>query len=272
MIDADSVQVAIGKKLIVKGVTINVGSGEFIGLIGPNGSGKSTFLKAVYRVLKPTAGAIMIDGRDILQQTLKESALKTAVVPQHSYSNFDFKCIDVVLMGRSPHKKSMEFDNKEDYDIAEAALERVGMTSFMNQNFSTLSGGEQQRIVLARALAQQTPCLVLDEPTNHLDVRYQLQLMDVVRGTGVTVLCALHDLNMAAEYCDRLYLLKDGEVYAYGTPEEILTEKNLKDAYGVDAIVGRSPNTGLLNIEYLSERSRQIRERDCPGHPSKQPE
>ncbi len=260
MIDLDSVEVTINKKLIVEDVVMNADEGQFVGIIGPNGSGKSTLLKAVYRVLKPTAGAIYIDGTDIKECTLKESALKTAVVPQHSYSSFDFKVRDIVLMGRSPHKKSMEFDNDTDLSIADECLEKVGMTEFAERNFSSLSGGEQQRIVLARALAQQTKCMVLDEPTNHLDVKYQLQLMDVVKSLGVTVLSALHDLNIAAEYCDKLYMMKAGHVYTYGTPEEVLTAENIKKVYDVDAIVETNPHTGRLSITYISERTKRMRQ------------
>ena len=250
MIDLDSLSISISNKMIVDGVTIDVEKGEFVGIIGPNGSGKSTLLKAIYRYLKPRSGTIMIDGQDISSMSLKESSLKTAVVTQHNFYNFEFKVKDVVLMGRAPHKKGLEMDNEEDYEIVDSALERVGMTDFADRSFSTLSGGEQQRIVLARALAQQTDCLILDEPTNHLDVKYQLQLMDVVRGLGVTVLAALHDLNIAAAYCDRLYMMSNGHVVISGTPEEVLTEENILNIYGVKAAVHKSPYTGFLNIEY----------------------
>ena len=252
MIDLSEVSISLGRKLIVDGVTINVGSGEFVGLIGPNGSGKSTLLKTIYRFLSPDSGAIMIDGTDVRSCTLKESALKTAMVAQHSYMNFDFKVKDVVMMGRSPHKKPMEFVSGKDYRIVEDALERVGMTEYADQSFSTLSGGEQQRVVLARALAQQTPCLVLDEPTNHLDVKYQLQLMDAVSESGLTVICALHDLNVAAKYCHRIYMMKDGRIRYSGTPEEVLTEKNIEEVYGVKVAVQRSERTGNLLVEYIS--------------------
>ncbi|MCQ2085373.1 MAG: ABC transporter ATP-binding protein [archaeon] len=255
MIDLNSVGIQIGHKIIVDDVTLEVKPGEFVGLIGPNGSGKSTLLKAVYRTLSKYTGNIVIDGSNLRDISIHDSALKTAVVPQHTYSPFDFKVIDVVLMGRAPHKKSMEFDNKEDFDIADECLKKVGMYEFRDRSFSTLSGGEQQRIVLARSMAQKTPCMVLDEPTNHLDIRYQLQLMDVVKSLGLTVLSALHDLNIAAEYCDRLYLLQKGKIVASGTPEEVLTPENLLNVYGVRASVNRSPNTGLLHIEYISDHA-----------------
>ncbi|MCQ2069716.1 MAG: ABC transporter ATP-binding protein [archaeon] len=257
MIDLENLGIKLGHKVIVEGATIEVNEGEFVGLIGPNGSGKSTILKTVYRMINKYTGDIIIDGVNINDCTIRDSSLKTAVVPQHTYSPFDFKVRDVVMMGRAPHKKSMEFDTQEDFDIADECLRKVGMYEFAERSFSTLSGGEQQRIVLARAMAQKTPCMVLDEPTNHLDVKYQLQLMDVVKDLHLTVLSALHDLNIAAEYCDRLYLLKNGKVYTSGTPEEVLTPENIMDVYGVRASVRKSDCTGFLHIEYISDHAKR---------------
>ncbi len=250
MIDVDELEVTLSKKIIVDGVSLEVTKGSFVGIIGPNGSGKSTLLKAIYRVLNTSSGTISIDGKDISSMSLKESALKTSVVTQHNYYNYDFKVKDVVLMGRSPHKRNMEMDNSEDHRIVDEALNRVGMIDFADRSFYTLSGGEQQRVVLARALAQQTECMVLDEPTNHLDIKYQLQLMDVVKGLGITVLAALHDLNIAAAYCDELYMMQEGKIVRQGTPEEVLTEDNIMEIYGTKAAVYKSPYTGLLHVEY----------------------
>ena len=153
-------------------------------------------------------------------------------------------------MGRSPHKKFLDRDTKEDYDIIYDALNKVEMLEFIDRSFLTLSGGEQQRIILARALAQQTDCLILDEPTNHLDIKYQLQLMGIVKNLNVEVIAAIHDLNIAAMYCDKIYVLKEGNIVAYGTPKEVLTSELIKDVYGVDSIVINNPVTNLLNICY----------------------
>ena len=157
------------------------------------------------------------------------------VVAQHNYYNFDFSVREVVLMGRSPHKKALERDNAEDYAIVAEALEKVGMADFAARSFSTLSGGEQQRVILARALAQQTPCLILDEPTNHLDITHQLQLLKIVKQLDVTVISAIHDLNIAAMFCDRLYVLKNGEIVAEGTPMEVLTRELIREIYEVES-------------------------------------
>jgi ABC-type cobalamin/Fe3+-siderophores transport systems, ATPase components len=174
LIETNNIGVTLSKKRIVDQICIHVDEGEFVGVIGPNGSGKSTLLKTIYRILKPTDGSIVINNRNLRDLSLRESAVQTSVVAQHNHYNFDFKVKDIVMMGRSPHKKAMEMDNEEDHRIVKDAINKVDMTSFTDRDFYTLSGGEQQRIILARALAQQTKCLILDEPTNHLDIKYQL--------------------------------------------------------------------------------------------------
>ena len=234
---------------ILKGVSLQAGEKQLIGVIGPNGSGKSTLLKCIYRVLQPTGGAVFLDGKPLSEYSFRESALKIAVVAQHNYYNFDFSVRDVVLMGRSPHKKTLERDNAQDFRIVEEALTKVGMLHFAERSFSTLSGGEQQRVILARALAQQTPCLILDEPTNHLDIKYQLQLMDLVRGLDRTVITAVHDLNIAAMYCDWLYAVKDGRVVGQGTPQTLLTPEFIRQVYEVEAEVSIDRN-GMLRVLY----------------------
>ena len=231
---ATDIKMEIGNNQILKGVSIDSKSREFIGIIGPNGSGKSTLLKCIYRTLKPNNGCIMLGRQDISKMSVKESAKKLAVVAQHNYYNFDFSVGEVVLMGRSPHKKSLEPDNSEDYDIVNESLEKVGMLGFKNRSFSTLSGGEQQRVILARALAQQTPCLILDEPTNHLDIKYQLSLLNIVKSLNLTIISAIHDLNIASMYCDRLFVMKNGRIVGMGTPQEVLTKEFIKEIYDID--------------------------------------
>lgn len=238
----------LGGKEIVKSVTIDIEEKKFIGIIGPNGSGKSTFLKCIYRVLKPSGGIIYLDDTELNKFTVKESARKMAVVSQHNYYNFDFSVQDVVLMGRAPHKKQMERDTAKDYKIVYEALKKVEMEDFASRSFSTLSGGEQQRIILARALAQQTECLILDEPTNHLDIKYQLQILNIVKKLDITVIAALHDLNIAAMYCDELYVIKNGSIMAHGAPKKILTTSLLKEIYEVDTKIIEDDKTGVIHI------------------------
>ena len=153
-------------------------------------------------------------------------------------------------MGRAPHKKALERDNARDYEIVEEALKTVGMWEFRQRRFSTLSGGEQQRVILARALAQQTPCLILDEPTNHLDITHQLQLMKLVKQLDATIISAIHDLNIAAAFCDKLYALKDGEIVGYGKPEEVLTREFIQEIYEVEAEIARD-RKGKIHILFL---------------------
>lgn len=247
---AEAVKYFIGRKEILKGIDLHLKPKEFLGIIGPNGSGKSTFLKCVYRVQKPSKGKIFFNGRSLDELSYRQSALMLAVVAQHNAYNFDFSVLDVVLMGRFPHKKMLERDNEEDYRLARESLEIVGLKGFEERNFSTLSGGEQQRVILARALTQGSECLVLDEPTNHLDIRYQLEIMDIVKSLNRTVIAAVHDLNIACMYCDRLIAIRKGEVVGMGTPEELLTKDFIKDLYGVDCEIHHETQ-GRMNIVYI---------------------
>ena len=194
-IQTDNIQVSFGPKTILHDISLDIRNKEFVGIIGPNGSGKSTFLKCLYRVLKPNNGKIFFDGTEMSSLSHRDTALKMAVVAQHSTVNFDFSVLEMVLMGRSPYKGLLDRDQIDDYEIARHALAQVGLSDFESRNFNTLSGGEQQRVILASALAQRTECLVLDEPTNHLDIKYQLELMTIVKRLDATVVSAIHDLN-----------------------------------------------------------------------------
>ena len=157
-----------------------------------------------------------------------------AVVAQHNDTHFDFNVLEMVLIGRSPHKKFMERDSAEDIELAYKALEQVNMKDFADRNFSSLSGGEKQRIILARALVQNTDCLILDEPTNHLDIKHQLHFMSLAKDLKITVISAIHDLNIAAMYCDKIYALKEGQIIASGSVNEVITEEVIKTLYDVE--------------------------------------
>lgn len=240
-----------GEKEAAENVSLYVKEGEFVGLIGPNGSGKSTVLKNIYRGLIPDAGTITLDGENLLKMPYKKSALKMAVVGQENDVPFDFLVEEIVAMGRSPHKKIFDVDNVKDKEIVYHALEHLGMEKMAKRNYLHLSGGEKQRVIIARAVAQESDFFVLDEPTNHLDISYQMQIFDFIKRLKVTVLSAIHDLNMAALYCDRIYVLKDGKVVLEGTPEEVLTPENIYQVYGVKSSVIKHPITGKLSITYL---------------------
>lgn len=249
-ISSEKLDAHLGGEKILSNINIHIANKEFVGIIGPNGSGKSTLLRCIYRTLKPSKGTIFINDRDLDSFPIKETAKKMAVVSQHNEIGFDFSVMDMVLIGRSPHKKFMERDNLKDYRIALESLKKVGMEDFKDRGFNSLSGGEKQRIILARALAQNTRCLILDEPTNHLDIKYQLQFMSIAKDLDITVISAIHDLNLAAIYCDKLYALKEGELVAYGSPRDVLTSELIKDIYDVDSEVTINKDSNLLNIIY----------------------
>lgn len=233
-LSVENVNVELGNKKIVHNAYIEVNKGEFVGLIGPNGSGKSTLLKTIYRICKPESGAIYLDGKNLLTMPIKDMACELGVVSQFNHIAFDIKVEDMVLMGRSPHKKMLEQDNEQDYKIAREMLEKVDMLNYAKRSFSTLSGGEKQRVLLARTLAQQVELLILDEPTNHLDIKYQIQILNLVKSLKTTAVVALHDLNLAAAYCDKLYVMHNGNVVANGEPKDILTSQLIREVYEVD--------------------------------------
>ncbi|MDR0722583.1 MAG: ABC transporter ATP-binding protein [Treponema sp.] len=232
-------------------IHLTVQKGEFVGLIGPNGSGKSTVLKNLYRALTPDSGSVRIDGLDLFRLSYREGAKKLGVVGQENEVPFDFLVEEIVAMGRSPHKKLFDPDTKEDKYIIHHALEHLGMADMAKRNYQHLSGGEKQRVLIARVIAQETDFLLLDEPTNHLDISYQLQIFDFVKRLGVTVLSAIHDLNMAALYCDRLYVLQAGKVVMQGTPETVLTPETIRAIYGVRCDTAVHPLTRKVSITYI---------------------
>lgn len=239
-IDTRSISFSWGNEDILHDISLKAEEGAFIGLIGPNGSGKSTFLKCVYRVLNQKNGIIYVNGKETKKMSYKETARLIGVVAQHNSYGFNFLVSDIVLMGRSPHKSFLQSENADDYRIMKHALAEVGLQNFEKRPFASLSGGEQQRVILARALAQETPILVLDEPTNHLDIKFQLQLLGTVKRQCKTVLAAFHDLNIAAMYSDRIYVMHKGKIFASGSPKEVLTHELIRQVYDVDARVTQS--------------------------------
>jgi iron complex transport system ATP-binding protein len=254
-LDVHGVSWSVAGARIVHDVGLHCAPGSFVGLIGPNGSGKSSLLRCIYRVLQPDAGAIALDNTDIWSLSAREAAQRIAVVLQDHGGEFDFSVREMVLMGRAPHKRLLERDTAADLEIVDQALAQVGLAGLAQRSYPTLSGGEKQRVLLARALAQRTRCLVLDEPTNHLDVYYQLEVLDLVRELRLTTIAALHDLNLAALYCDRLYVLKAGRLVASGPPEMVLTPALLYEVYGVHAEVAPHAATGRLHVVFLPPRS-----------------
>ncbi|MGX8797078.1 ABC transporter ATP-binding protein [Fusibacter sp. JL298sf-3] len=235
VIESQSVFYEIETKQILNGVDFIAPEGAFVGIIGPNGCGKSTFLRCLYKAIKPSKGAIFLDETSVDKIKTRQMAQTIGVVTQHNDYVFDFKVEEIVRMGRTPYKKFLEGDYHKDTAIVLEALKKVDMYGFKDRSYASLSGGEKQRVVLARALAQETPFLILDEPTNHLDIKHQLSFMKTVKKLPCTVIAAVHDLNIAAAYCTHLYAMKDGVMCYSGTPSEVLTPEVIKEIYEVDA-------------------------------------
>ncbi|PLZ95021.1 ABC transporter [Fischerella thermalis CCMEE 5268] len=252
-LEVKNVSWSIEGKQILHDINLEVSPGEFVGLIGPNGSGKSTLLRCIYRVLKPDTGVISLNGKNVWHLSAREMAQATAVVLQETFTEFDFTVAEMVLMGRNPHRGLFDRETQKDHSIVFDALVQVGMNDFAERSFISLSGGEKQRVLIARAIAQQARFLILDEPTNHLDIRYQLELLELVKKLGVTTIAALHDLNLAASYCDRIYVFKRGTITAAGKPEELLQPTLIREVFGVGSVVEQDSAMGKLRISFFLE-------------------
>ena len=191
-------------------------------------------------------------GKSIKSINGKERAKKIAVLSQEDREDFDFSIEEIVEMGRYPHKSIFENYSNNDREIALTMLKKVGMENYIGRNFNELSGGEKQRVLIARALAQDTPILILDEPTNHLDIGYQLQLLHLIKHLDKNVIAALHDLNVAAIFCDYIYILKDGKLIEEGTPEQVLNRENLKNIFNIECYIGKNPINDKVQISYTT--------------------
>lgn len=237
---------------ILEGIYLEVEEGEILALVGPNGSGKTTLLRNIAGVLKPRSGVVYLDFKELREFTPRELARRLGALEQERQVGFNFTVQELVELGRLPHLGRLERLRPRDREAVRRALALTHVAEFAARPIGELSGGERQRVFLAIALAQEPEVLLLDEPTAHLDINYQIELLEIVRqraGEGLTVVMALHDLNLAAYYADRVALLHRGRVAALGEPEEVLTAQNIKEAFGAEVAVGRNPLTGGLYIE-----------------------
>lgn len=249
-IRVENVQWAAGNRLIVDGVSLDVTPGKMLGLLGPNGSGKSSLLRLISGLRKAESGVIRLGDTDISSMRRIEIARRVAFVEQQSGTDVQLTVGDVVKLGRTPHRGPLVAWSADDQRAVTDALKQVDMAERAGQLWHTLSGGERQRVQIARALAQKPSELLLDEPTNHLDIQHQLEILSLVSRIAVTSVVALHDLNLAAMFCDRLAVLHHGRLVASGTPDEVLTEALIQDIFGVRAQVTRSAFHGRLHVEY----------------------
>jgi iron complex transport system ATP-binding protein len=229
-------------------VSLRIGKGEFVALVGPNGSGKSTLIRALSRGLPPRQGAVLLDGADLYHLAPRAVARRIGVVPQNGSPGFPFSVLEVVLMGRSPHLGRLSLEGRRDYDIAERCLRVTDTWHLRDRSVNAVSGGEKQRVMIARALAQEPEILLLDEPTAFLDIAHQISILDLVKelnGTqGLTVLAALHDLNLASQYAQRLLMLDHGRVVADGSPGEVITPERILQVYRTQVAVRVNPLSG----------------------------
>lgn len=247
-ISVDTLGVSLGGVQIVKGASLRIEAGEIAGVVGPNGSGKSTFLRTLYRHLRPTTGTVSAGGEDLWALSARENARRVAAVPQERAEEFDFTVREVVGMGRLPHSGMLGSTGDRSAAV-DLAMQRTGVESLSERLLSTLSGGEQQRVLVARALAQEAPIIVLDEPTNHLDIRHQLELLQLLRELGLTTLMAIHDLNLAVAYCDTLHVLHAGRLVASGPPLHVLTPDLVESVFEV-ACRRHQGADGVVRLEF----------------------
>ena len=254
----DGLRFAYDGRTVLDGVSLRVEPGEVVGLLGPNGSGKSTLIRAVARVLEDYEGAIRIDDREVRGIDRRELARSLAVVPQEPVFGFPFTALEIVLMGRHPHLAGAVFESADDLALAREALDRCGCAELAARAIHELSSGERQRVVFARALAQEPRLLLLDEPASFLDIRHQVDVYDTVRWLvgerDCSVLTVMHDLNLAAEYCDRVYLLREGRIDAEGPTGEVLSYANLTRVYDTEVYVDTNALTGKLIVTPLPGR------------------
>lgn len=252
MIQIKNLNFSYATKKILKDINLKINPGEFVGIIGPNGSGKTTLLKNICQILKPDKGTILIDGRSHYKP--KELAQKVAVVSENGPINFDFTVLEIVLMGRAPFLRRFQQEGREDIEIARSAMEATDTLQFIERPVTQLSAGERQRVFIAQCLAQMPKIILLDEPTNYLDVNYKIKIFNFFsalnKEKGVTILSVLHDLNLAARYCDKLVLMSKGKIFALGKTKDVLTATNIQKVYGVEVIIRRNETTDKLIVLY----------------------
>lgn len=250
--EVSGLKYSYGSHSVLRGIDLEIREGEILGILGPNGCGKTTLLKNLNRNLQPREGCVILDGTDLRDMVKKDIARLIAVVPQTNEINFSFTVRDIVAMGRMPFQSMFGGESAEDSAIIDDAIERTGLSRFAERHINTMSGGERQRVIIARAIAQTPKVLLMDEPTLHLDISMQFDALNLVyrlsKETGLTVVIVSHDLPMVARYCDRIVMIHDGRIHAQGRTEDVLTPENMRTVFNVDAELIDDTRTGKKTV------------------------
>lgn len=251
MISVNDLEFSYGNRKVIDSVSFNLNPGEILGILGPNGSGKTTLIKLVGGILKKGKGRIEIMGKEIEKYSRKELARKLAIVPSDLEPGFDFSVYDMVAMGRYPYLGLFDTFSPEDIEIIEKSMRSTGIMELSGHSIREISGGEKQRMLIARALAQNTDILLMDEPTSNLDIKYQVEILELIeniRKTGRAILLTMHDVNMAVRYCTRIALLSKGRIFSIGQPEMVISEESITAVYGIKGRVIRNGDGGIVYI------------------------
>lgn len=246
-IEINNIEFGYRESLVLKGISFNIEKGEFISIIGPNGSGKSTLLKTLNNLYVPKGGIIFVDGEEIDNYKKKDLAKKIAMVPQDTAIDYEFTVEDIVLMGRNPYKGRFQKDTEDDYKIVYEAMERTNTLYLKDRLITEISGGERQRVIIAKALAQKPSIILLDEPTSHLDINHQMDILNLLKTLneekGTTIILVIHDINLASRYSDKIVLINQGKVQGIGTPEEVITINNMESTYNMKVVIEKNKYT-----------------------------
>lgn len=244
------------KDLILKDISFNIKKGKFVSIIGPNGSGKSTLLKNLIHLYKPKKGIVSLDGIDIKGVNPRQLARKIALVPQNTIIDYEFTVEDIVLMGRHPYKGRFQKEDEDDYRIVNEVMEMTNTFHLKDRIITEISGGERQRVVIAKALAQNPSIILLDEPTSHLDINHQIEILNLLKklnqDKGTTIVVVIHDINLAARYSDEIIMMNDGEIIDVGIPEKVITKKNIEFAYNIDVMIEKNKYSNSIYLTPIS--------------------
>lgn len=255
LLEVDNLKFGYGKKLVLDGVSFNIKKGEFLSIIGPNGSGKSTLLKTLNNLYPSNLGEISLEGRNINKFTKKDLAKKMALVLQDNTIDYEFTVEDIVLMGRHPHKGRFKRETEEDYKIVLESLKMTNTLGLKDRIITEISGGERQRVMIAKALAQRPSIILLDEPTSHLDINHQMEILKLLKemnkNKGTTIILVIHDINLGVRYSDRVIMLNKGKILEIGDSKKVITKDNIKLAYDIDVAIDKNRHTNSLYITPL---------------------